>query len=65
MGNVTKLESKERIKMSFEVYLRNKNGDVVQVDTHAEGGTIKIDKSFTIGNNFYLVYKCIRYSVGG
>jgi len=36
--------------MSFEVYLLDKKGKPVQVDTHAEGGNIKLDKPFTVGN---------------
>ena len=36
--------------MGFDVYLRDKNGNSVQVDTHNEGGTIKIEKSFFIDN---------------
>jgi len=36
--------------MSFKVYLVDKNREPVQVETHAEGGTIKIDKPFVVDN---------------
>ena len=36
--------------MSFEVYLVDKKGEPVQVETHAEGATIKIDKPFAVDN---------------
>ena len=36
--------------MGFSIYLRDKNGKSVQVQTHDEGGTIKMDKIFVIDN---------------
>jgi len=39
--------------MSFDVYLRDKFGETVKVEPHAEGGTIKIDTPFSIDNTIY------------
>lgn len=36
--------------MSFNICLLDKIGNPVQVETHAEGATIAIDKPFVIGN---------------
>jgi|GEM_PF-1318210 len=39
--------------MSFTVHLVDKNGNIKQVETHAEGATIAIDKPFVIDNKIY------------